>query len=182
MSDDANQGGRPPRPPFVAVLISIFPPPMDAADEFSVTAISATEGYSTNTPVVIGQYRLHDAQSLTVQVRIQPAPQPVVNMPPRFADGWPEEPAAFAAAIRAARHEIGLSQKRLAGLSGYTEMTIRNIETNRYAATADARRRLIEGLANAHQQNPFPTQNQRPAAGNRSTPESAQTQKEKAKP
>lgn len=149
MSDSANQDGKPPRPQFVAVLVSIFPPPVHAADEFTITALSATEGYSADTPIVLGQYPLHDAQSLTVQLRIQPAPLPVLRVPPRFADGWPEEPAAFAAALRHARQEAGLSQNRLAFLAGYSEMTLRNIETNRYAASGESRRRFIEALANA---------------------------------
>src|SRR6186713_3079821 len=109
MSDEKSNSGTRNRSPFVAVLVSIFPPPARAADEFTLTAISATEGYSADVPVVVGQYPLYDGQSLTVQVRIHPdPPPPILPIPPRFADGWPEEAPAFARALRRAREELGL--------------------------------------------------------------------------
>jgi hypothetical protein len=108
------------------ITLTIDPAPERAADEFKLTATSATECFSVDEPVIVGQYARNGGQSLTTMVRIYPSPPPHVQLVP-----WclvKPTPTDFGRSVRLARERAGLSKAELARRTGLTEMTIRNID------------------------------------------------------
>lgn len=65
----------------ILVTLTIEPAPRRATDDFKLTAVSATHGYSADTPVIIGQRAENGGQLLGILVRIFPSPPPP---PPRW--------------------------------------------------------------------------------------------------
>lgn len=70
------------RPVNVLVTVTIDPAPLRAADDFKLIAMSATDGYSVDNPVVVTQQPRRGGQALTVLLRIFPSPPPPLRPPP----------------------------------------------------------------------------------------------------
>jgi ribosome-binding protein aMBF1 (putative translation factor) len=81
-----------------------------------------------------------EAFALEVSKEARRAPE---EAPP---DGWPQDPAAFGAAVRRARQTAGLARRRLAALVGLGETTIDNIEKG-MPCRASTRQLIVQTFA-----------------------------------
>lgn len=135
----------------IIILITVNPAPIRREDSFKIAALSATEGYTVDPPVVLGRYSRNAGQSLTLKFCVYPSPPSPPSTPP--VPWWiiKPNPEKFGRLIRQARERARFTQAELARQTGLSEMTIRNVETGALACSPKTRNAVLEALARAGQ-------------------------------
>lgn len=136
----------------IIVLVTVDPAPVLRVDAFKLAAMSATDGYSVDEPVVLGQFARNAGQALTIKLSVYPSPPPLPAVHPVPWRLVSPDPAKFGRLVRLARQRAGMTQAEFARQTGVSEMTIRNVESGALTCSPKTRSAVLDALARAGQE------------------------------